>query len=101
MVSIRRWLQQRTPQRFDADRPWEGTCGTWLGKFRHFGMRNTVAHGDYDAAGGCTCYFSFLNVPDIAAPSLEPALLALQQPLAAALQRLLCPAGVTAVEQAK
>lgn len=88
---VRRWLQQRTPQRFDADRPWEGTCGTWLGKFRHFGMHNTVAHGDYDETGGCTCYFSFLNVPDIAAPSLEPALLALQQPLAAALRRLLQP----------
>ena len=92
---VRRWLQQRTPQRFDADRPWEGTCGIWLGKFRHFGMRNTVAHGDYDATGGCTCYFSFLNVPDINAPELAPALLALQQPLAGVLRRLLRPAEAT------
>jgi len=97
---VRRWLQQRTPQRFDADRPWKGTCGAWLGKFRHFGMRNTVAHGDYDEAGGCTCYFSFLNVPDIAAPGLGPALLALQQPLAGTLQRLLRPAARPAAEPA-
>ena len=55
---VRRWLQQRTPQRFDADRPWAGICEAWLGKFRHFGMCNTAAHGDYDEARGCTCYFS-------------------------------------------
>lgn len=89
---VRRWLQQRTPQLFDADRPWDDTCEVWLGKFRHFAMHNTAAHGDYDAASACSCYFSFLNVPDIAAPELEPTLLALQQPLAEALRRLLRPA---------
>ncbi len=97
---VRRWLQQRTPQRFDADRPWAGICEAWLGKFRHFGMCNTAAHGDYDEARGCTCYFSFLNVPDIAAPGLGPALLALQQPLAGTLQRLLRPAARPAAEPA-
>lgn len=96
---VRRWLQQRTPQLFDADAPWDGTCDIWLGKFRHFEMRNTVAHGDYDAANACTCYFSFLNVPDLAAPELEPTLLALQQPLAAALRRLLLPATESTAER--
>ena len=104
---VRRWLQQQTPQLFDANRPWDGTCDVWLGKFRYFEMHNTAAHGDYDAASACTCYFSFLNVPDINAPELEPMLLELQQPLAAALRRLLQPAarpadgpdGLTAREQ--
>ncbi|MBP7991973.1 MAG: hypothetical protein KAY91_04865, partial [Rhodocyclaceae bacterium] len=73
---VRRWLQQRRPQLFDADQPWDGTCEVWLGKFRYFEMHNTAAHGDYDAASACTCYFSFLNVPDINAPELEATLLA-------------------------
>lgn len=88
---VRRWLQQRRPQLFDANQPWDGTCDIWLGKFRYFDMYNTAAHGDYDEASACSCYFSFLNVPDIAAPHLKPTLLALQQPLAAALRRLLQP----------
>ena len=95
---VRRWLQQRRPQLFDADQPWDGTCEVWLGKFRYFDMHNTAAHGDYDAASACTCYFSFLNVPDITAPELEATLLALQQPLAAALRRLLQPATEPAAE---
>ncbi|OGI69376.1 MAG: hypothetical protein A2W18_09990 [Candidatus Muproteobacteria bacterium RBG_16_60_9] len=43
-----RWLVTEKPVTFDADNPWPDAPPQWLESFRGFGLRNVLAHAQWD-----------------------------------------------------
>lgn len=60
---LRRWLATERPVMFDDREAWPDTPPQWLESFRRFGLRNVLAHAqwDFERAGGT--YHSFFRMP--------------------------------------
>lgn len=60
---MRRFLETREPQLFEADHPWPGVPAGWLACFREHELRNVAAHGVYDTMRCVVTYHSFYRIP--------------------------------------
>lgn len=60
---LRRWLLTEKPVAFDVDNPWPDTPPQWLDSFRRFGLRNVLAHAQWDMERAGGTYHSFFRMP--------------------------------------
>lgn len=68
---LRRWLATEKPVVFDVDNPWPETPPQWLDSFRRYGLRNVLAHAQWDKERAGGTYHSFFRMP--AAPGKREA----------------------------
>jgi len=58
-----RWLVTEKPVLFDADNPWPDVPPQWLESFRGFGLRNVLAHAQWDDERVGGTYHSLYRMP--------------------------------------
>lgn len=60
---LRRWMATEKPVMFDIDHAWPDTPPQWLESFRRFGLRNVLAHAQWDMERAGGTYHSFYRMP--------------------------------------
>ena len=58
-----RWLVTEKPVVFDAENPWPDVPAQWLESFRGFGLRNVLAHAQWDVERVGGTYHSLFRMP--------------------------------------
>jgi len=58
-----RWLVTERPVIFDCDNPWPDVPPQWLESFRGFGLRNVLAHAQWDTERVGGTYHSLYRMP--------------------------------------
>lgn len=58
-----RWLVTERPVTFDCDNPWPDVPPQWLESFRGFGLRNVLAHAQWDTERVGGTYHSLYRMP--------------------------------------
>jgi DNA-binding CsgD family transcriptional regulator len=61
---LRRWLECRQPQLFDAGMPWPDVDQHWLFNFNRYQLKNAAAHALIDEQSCIATYFSFHRLPE-------------------------------------